>query len=277
MRNKVEFILHVVFLVLLASSINVEWTADWFDQSIRPKTPAPLSFVAFVLFFYVNAFNLIPKYFNRESWKKYVVLASVLFILPEILRILFYSMRMDNLQFMSELFGRDSLIFGAPSPFFMALNSSFIYRLVMDRIFRNRTEDNADRKSKPTTPYENTQVITASESKELQDLVKTQLEDEKIYLDADVTLRALAERINTSEKKLSYLLNQHMSTNFYELMNSYRVEHFKNEVVKSENKSLSIVGLALNCGFPSKSSFYRAFKANVGTSPSQYLKTLDSQ
>ena len=100
------------------------------------------------------------------------------------------------------------------------------------------------------------------------------METEKIYLNPELTLRDLADKVGSTEKKLSYLINQNLKTNYYELINTYRVEKFKTEVAKSENKSLSLVGLALNCGFPSKSSFYRAFKSKVAMSPSEYVKNV---
>jgi AraC-like DNA-binding protein len=101
-----------------------------------------------------------------------------------------------------------------------------------------------------------------------------QLTTEEIYLDPELKLRDVAKAIESTEKKVSYLINQYLKSSFYELINRYRVEKFKTEIANPENENLSIVGVAFNCGFPSKSSFYRAFKSNVSMSPSEYLKTI---
>lgn len=271
--SKLEIFFHVLFWIFLFSAVNIEWTQNWFDASIRPKTPAPLSFLIFPILFYVNAFFIIPKYFQIAKWKQFIFFAFLLFILPELIRCLIYISTISDKTFMDELFSRDSFIFGAPSPVFMALNTSFIYRLTKDWLVnKSRPERPVAQEKVEAQPYENTNLLTPEEVTKMSEDLKNKLRTEEAFLNSELTLRELAASINTSEKKLSFLLNQKMNTNFYELLNTYRVEKFKTEVKKDENKNLSIVGLALNCGFQSKSSFYRAFKSQVGSSPSKYLK-----
>ena len=129
-------------------------------------------------------------------------------------------------------------------------------------------------KKKVTIPYEDTILLTDTEVEQLGRRLHQQLNKNELFLNADLTLRDVAEALDSTEKKVSYLLNQKLQTTFYELINTYRVEKFKSEVVKPQNKNLSILGIALNCGFPSKSSFYRAFKSHVAMSPSEYIKKI---
>ena len=259
------------------SAINVDWSSDWFDQSIRPRTPAPLSVLILPIYFYVNAFILIPKYFSLKNWKQYILFAFLLFFLPELIRIGFYALRDGSGSFESLLFNRDSFIFGSPSVFFLSLNASFLYRFTVDWLRNNRKENSAEPVSskKVAAPYENNELLNAEEAAKLKQALEQKMIAESLYLNPELSLRQLATALGSTEKKVSYLINQHMNSNFYEWVNGYRVEKFKEEIAKPENKNLSIVGTALNCGFPSKSSFYRAFKAEVGSSPSQYLKNLD--
>ena len=126
--------------------------------------------------------------------------------------------------------------------------------------------------TKGSVPYEDNILLSAEEVQHLKQRLTYQLENDEIFLNAALTLRDVAEAIGSSEKKVSYLLNQNLDTTFYELINKYRVEKFKCEIGKSENRNLSILGVALNCGFSSKSSFYRAFKSEVAMSPSEYIK-----
>lgn len=269
-------IIHLLLWGILFATINVDWSSDWLDQRIRPHTPAPLAVLIFPVYVYVNAFVLIPQYLSRDKWKTYLLLAGVLFVGPEGIRMLVYLVQFPDRRIIDELFGRDSFLFGAPSAFFMALNVSFIYRLAKDW-FRNKRrsqEQQTDSLSKPIVrPYEQNALLSDPEEvAAIRQALTFQLEKEEVYLNPQLSLRELAEKLPTTEKKLSFFLNQHLHSSFYELLNQHRVEKFKREVAKPENESLSIVGVALNCGFPSKSSFYRAFKARVGTSPSAYLK-----
>ena len=135
-KNKIEISIHLLFWIFIFSSVNVDWTANWFDPSIRPNTPAPLSVIIFAIFFYVNTFVLLPKYFSLKTWKKYAVYAFMLFILPELIRIVIYKFAFSDTSFEGALFSRDSFLFGAPSPFFIAINASFIYRFTKDRFLK---------------------------------------------------------------------------------------------------------------------------------------------
>lgn len=273
MKNKIEIAVHVIFWIFMMSAINVDWSSDWFDQSIRQRTPAPLSVLIFPIYFYVNAFILIPKYFSIKKWKHYALFAFILFIVPEMIRVGFYLLQDGDLGFEKTLFNRDSFLFGSPSAFFLALNTSFIYRLSKDWLSNKDQESNIGQK-KTAAPYENSALLNDNEAKSLKQTLEHTMTEKVLFLNPELSLRELAESVQSTEKKVSYLINQHMNSNFYEWVNHYRVEKFKSEIVKEENKGLSIVGVALNCGFPSKSSFYRAFKSEIGSSPSEYLKKL---
>jgi len=275
MKNaKIEIAIHLLFWFSIISALNVDWTANWFDPSIRPKTPAPLSVIMFTIFFYVNAYVLLPKYFSLKTWEKYIAYAFLLFILPELVRMLIYKFTISDTSFDALLFSRDSFLFGTPSPFFFAINASFIYRFTKDRLLKKnqKRELNEIPSKKSAAPYEDSNLLSDKEASILEHQLNHQLEIEEIFLNPELTLRDVAETVGSTEKKVSYLLNQRLKTNFYEFINKHRVEKFKLEVAKSENKNLSIVGIAFNCGFSSKSSFYRAFKSQVSMSPSEYLK-----
>ena len=277
MKGKVEIALHLIFWIFILSSVNVDWNGDWFDKSIRPKSPAPHLVLILPIYFYINAFILIPKYFSLNKWKQYALYASILFFLPELIRIGIYLLQDDNQSIESLLFNRDSFIFGAPSAFFIALNASFIYRLTIDWL-SNKDQiagTNSSKTTKPAIPYENNALLDDNEAEGLKQTLEQKMTSDALYLNPKLSLRELAESVMSTEKKISYLINQHMDSNYYEWINSYRIERFKKEITKPANKNLSIVGVALNCGFPSKSSFYRAFKSENGVSPSQYLKNLN--
>lgn len=98
------------------------------------------------------------------------------------------------------------------------------------------------------------------------------MDEEKPYLKPDLTLQELAEMLKMSRNQLSAMINHGTGRNFYDFINTYRVEHFKRELFKAGNNHLSILGIALNCGFNSKTTFNKVFKSQTGLTPSLYKK-----
>ena len=112
--------------------------------------------------------------------------------------------------------------------------------------------------------------ISVEEDEKLSDKIEHSLKVEKLYLNEDLTLRDLAEAVALKEKDLSIYINQHLGSSFYELINRYRVQEFKEQI--KTNTHLTIMGVANSCGFKSKTSFYRIFKKATGLTPAQYQK-----
>ncbi|PIF00818.1 MAG: hypothetical protein CR994_03985 [Maribacter sp.] len=100
--------------------------------------------------------------------------------------------------------------------------------------------------------------------------VTDHMKQEKPYLQDDLTLTILAEQCNLSNVHLSQVLNQHFQLNFYDFVNQYRIEESKKMLTSPDYDNLSVLGIAFNCGFKSKSSFNRYFKKYNGVSPSVF-------
>ena len=100
------------------------------------------------------------------------------------------------------------------------------------------------------------------------------MQEQKPYLDEELTLSKLASYLNTTDKKLSKLLNQHINTTFYNFVNTFRLKEFKRRVQDDSFKNITIEGIANDCGFKSKASFYKLFNKETGLSPSEYKKSL---
>ncbi len=107
----------------------------------------------------------------------------------------------------------------------------------------------------------------------LTEKLKTVLKNEKPYLEPDLTLAKLADLIQISDKELSALLNQHMNISFFDIINKYRVDEVKDKITQPEYEHLTLLGLAYECGFNSKTSFNRIFKKDTGLSPSEFKKS----
>ncbi|HAA19639.1 MAG TPA: adenylate cyclase [Cytophagales bacterium] len=102
--------------------------------------------------------------------------------------------------------------------------------------------------------------------------LKRYVAQEKPYLDPTLSLRALAHQIEIHPNQLSWLLNEYLQQNFNEFINHRRIEHFKQLVVDPANAHISLVGLAFESGFNSKTVFNTAFKKKEGITPKAYQK-----
>ncbi|GAB5555539.1 MAG: helix-turn-helix domain-containing protein [Saprospiraceae bacterium] len=98
------------------------------------------------------------------------------------------------------------------------------------------------------------------------------LEQEKPYLEEQLSLAQLSQKLGISDKKLSALLNHYIGESFYDLINRYRVEHAKGLILDPNYEHLTLLAIGMEAGFSSKSSFNRIFKKVAGLSPSQFKK-----
>jgi AraC-like DNA-binding protein len=114
-------------------------------------------------------------------------------------------------------------------------------------------------------------------SKKIQSVkgvVEDYFETNKPYLEPDLTLVSLAKKLSISREELSETINKGFQLKFNDFINGYRVKEFKLKLSQGQHEQLSLLGIAYECGFNSKPTFYRAFKKATNTSPSDYLKTL---
>ncbi len=110
----------------------------------------------------------------------------------------------------------------------------------------------------------------------LKEKITHLMETEKPYLNSKLTLAGLAKKIDLSHHLLSRVINEGFDKNFYDFVNSYRVEAFKTQIEKNEHENKTLLALAYDVGFNSKSSFNRSFNKLVGMSPSKYLKVAET-
>ena len=102
----------------------------------------------------------------------------------------------------------------------------------------------------------------------------TYMKENKPFLNPELTIAALSRELNVSPYYLSDILNNKLNLNFYDFINHYRVEEFKMKLTNPENERLTFSGIASDCGFNSKATFYRVFKKSTGSSPNEYYKAI---
>ena len=105
---------------------------------------------------------------------------------------------------------------------------------------------------------------------DLKDKVLQLMEDEKVYLDADLKLKDLADRLGLSVPNTSQLINQNLHKDFNTFINEYRIKAAIG--LLENNATLSLRNVAYETGFNNNVTFYKAFKKFKGTSPSEYVR-----
>jgi len=116
--------------------------------------------------------------------------------------------------------------------------------------------------------------LTDSEAKQHAGNLADHMKSAKLYLNPDLSLSQLAADLNISVHYLSQVINEQFNLNFFDFVNGYRVEAFKEKIKDPEYRNYSLLGIAFECGFNSKSAFNRIFKQATGLTPSQYKKAV---
>jgi len=116
--------------------------------------------------------------------------------------------------------------------------------------------------------------LTQSFSTELKDELLKLLQEEKVYKQNDLNLAKLSERLNTTRHNTSQVINEHFNMNFFELINTYRIQEAISILENDRNGNLNIIDVAYEVGFNNKVTFNKAFKKHLSQTPSQYLVSL---
>ena len=98
------------------------------------------------------------------------------------------------------------------------------------------------------------------------------IEEEEIYIRSDLSLKLLAKKVETSANNLSWLLNSVYGKTFYEFVNEFRVKAFLSKIKEGEHKKQTILAIAMDSGFNSKSTFNKSFKMIMNDTPSRYIE-----
>lgn len=114
--------------------------------------------------------------------------------------------------------------------------------------------------------------LSEEECKRLYRKLEGVMKNDRPYINPDLKSKELAAMIDTSAHALSFLFNQYLHKSYYDYVNEYRVEEFKRMVKDADLSKYTLSTLAERCGFSSRASFFRHFKAVTGMTPSEYLK-----
>ena len=130
-------------------------------------------------------------------------------------------------------------------------------------VFKGRREE--------TPPTETDVETSVQDYGQWKVKIDRHIRDNQPYLQPELTLADVAHQLKTNTSVLSAIINGVYKKNFNDFVNEYRVEEFKRQIQNPQNKHLTLLAVALDCGFNSKSTFNRAFKNATGTTPKEFL------
>jgi AraC-like DNA-binding protein len=117
--------------------------------------------------------------------------------------------------------------------------------------------------------YERSTLTPERAEESLRRLVQV-MESEKLYADGGLTLQKLAARLALTPQHLSQLINERLGQSFPDFVNSYRVAEARRKLTDPACRHYSILAVAEEVGFNSKSTFNAAFKKHTGLTPSEF-------
>ena len=113
-------------------------------------------------------------------------------------------------------------------------------------------------------------VLPTQKSMEIAQAIRHALEEDKVFLNPTLNIQELSRKLTLSQQEVSQVINANFHKKFRDLINEYRVEEVKKKLHSEDMAYMSILGIALECGFNSEATFYRIFKKNTGLSPKEY-------
>jgi len=141
----------------------------------------------------------------------------------------------------------------------------------------NEPEENLAQKGQTVEKEEGKETkqrFTVSEAKVLIERLIAHMSEERPYLNPELTLAELSAQVNLAKHELTELLNVNIGKNFFTFVNEFRLKAVVRRLANPDYDKLTIMAIANDCGFNSKSTFNSLFKQEFGSTPSDYKKKL---
>jgi AraC-like DNA-binding protein len=186
------------------------------------------------------------------SWLKIVIIGFFLMWIFYLINYILYLMGLNNIAVLN-LLGKLTLV---------GFSSFIIYKVLINPevitgiILSNKKNNN---------------VYKPINKRELEKLT-FYMTSEKPYLEHNLIIQELAERLSISQRKLSFIINKELKKNFFDFINEYRINEAKTLLSKPEFSKKTILEILYEVGFNSKSVFNSIFKKQTGYTPTEFKK-----
>jgi AraC-like DNA-binding protein len=145
---------------------------------------------------------------------------------------------------------------------FLLVNALFVYSL----LYAHQLIETKN------TAQEKPVVVAVDHSQDVIERIRQGMEVQHLYLKHTLNIEEFAKQVGIHYREVSVIINKHFDTNFFEFVNSYRVNKAKEMLLDPKYSDTTILEILLESGFNSKSSFHRFFKRYVGMSAADFRK-----
>jgi AraC-like DNA-binding protein len=114
--------------------------------------------------------------------------------------------------------------------------------------------------------------LTSSDCARIVEKLAVCMKTEKPFLDPSLSIESLSQKLDIPVKNLSQAIHSSLNQNFYDFINTHRIDEIKKRMNDREHERLTLLALAFDAGFNSKSVFNAAFKKHTGLTPKEYKR-----
>ncbi|OFX88164.1 MAG: hypothetical protein A2W99_10525 [Bacteroidetes bacterium GWF2_33_16] len=195
--------------------------------------------------------NTTSSFYNISlRWMEYIIYLQFITIVVVFFHSKFHSAFVTN-----------SLIFVIYLLVLILINCFYYLGLKQVRLFKGFAEE--DERKVEQNEYQIPDEIFNSYINKLS----RYMEEEKPYLEFDLSLQDLSNRLSISKRNLSHIINKKYNRNFFDYINNFRIEMVKQDILSTEK---SIKEIMYNCGYSNKTTFHSIFKKYTGLTPNQF-------
>ncbi len=113
-------------------------------------------------------------------------------------------------------------------------------------------------------------ALSQEQMQRIANKIETAMHEKDLYRNPNLTLRDLATEVSAPPNYVSQTLNSELGKTYFDYINDWRIEAAKKQLL---NKEGNVTEIALDVGFNSRSSFYKAFKRITGMTPTAFKST----
>jgi AraC-like DNA-binding protein len=234
----------------------------------------PVSNILFVVysFWYVHRWKK-AKLVKIKSWK--IIQPFMILILASLLPILFFLLinriyTAGDSDYIFRTLNKNTTIYFYVNTLFLPLAylcfPKLVYGLNPNATLLNHLKASFTNRFQESHEKSDTKITSDLE------LIMDYLEKQKPYLKKDLSLHDISRELNIPHLRVSSCFNKQLNTSFPEFRNRLRIKHAISLFQNKAHFQMSIEGIAAQCGFKNKSSFYSAFKDEYGTTPIEWIK-----
>ena len=282
----------LVFTLLVVLSLTYQsglqnWSQDVFGFNLITPAFVTIKVILFSTYLYLclkkidSTRDLTKNIFSETSrinlnWVRQLIYAGIVLLLAYII-------------IMTLIVANPSL--GRLNFLLVCLVTVYIYfatfrGLSQPEIFKSLVENNPEKSATGTMPVREIPVLKTDNQAEKakyersslpenrQEELTIRLKDlmlkDRLFLEPELTIQILGEKLNISPYYISQVLNQRLKTNFYDFINYYRVEEAKTLLSNPSKENFTILSIAFDSGFNSKTTFNAVFKKFTTLTPTQF-------